>query len=452
MFLNIYINILLGLKLPVNGGWGAAFVSVTLLSVVFLFIIRRRIRQSADMQKQLRERVREKTKELEEQKERAEHSEKVKEQFLANMSHEIRTPMNAIVHANRLLLENDPKEDQLKYLNIIKQSSDNLLIIINDILDLSKIEAGRINFEVLDFNLREQVQSVVNTLKIYADEKKLTLEYHIDDTTPEILTGDPHRLMQILLNLTGNALKFTEKGYVRIAVETVTQTAEEATLKFSVIDTGIGIAQDKLDYIFDMFTQASSSTTRKFGGTGLGLAICKRLVERQGGSIHVLSALGKGSTFYFLLHFKIPEQKTEVAQYSGSKNMEKPKLENLHILLAEDNEFNQMVAVDTIESNIKGVKIDVAKTGKEVIEKIVKTRYDVILMDIQMPEMDGYEATRIIRNMSDKKIHAIPIIAMTASVIKSEVDKCFESGMNAFIGKPFHVDELIDKIASQLQK
>lgn len=415
------------------------------------FFTQRRITQSSRIQKWLREKVKEKTKELEEEKVRAENSEKAKEQFLANMSHEIRTPLNAIVGLTRLLLEKEPKQDQLKYLNSIKHSSDNLLVIINDILDLSKIEAGKINFEKIDFNIKEQLETVITTFQVNAQEKSIRLEYEIDENVPAIIIGDPYRLNQIIMNLTSNAIKFTEKGSITIRVSCIEKSEDEVTLQFNVIDTGIGIAADKLDYIFNIFTQETSSTTRRFGGTGLGLSISKRLVELQNGNINVTSELGKGSDFSFTLHFGISGKKTDVIS-PKRKAVNTAALANLKILLAEDNEFNQMVAVDTLEELIENVTVDIAQNGKEAVDKILNNKYDVVLMDIQMPVMDGYEATRTIRNNSDATINAIPIIAMTASVIKAEVDKCYESGMNAFVGKPFTAEELIEKISKSIHR
>jgi len=432
---------------PWWGTWWVYVIITLAVAVIFNYLVRKRVRDSAEVQRILRERVREKTKELEEEKERAEHSEKVKEQFLANMSHEIRTPMNAILGMTRLLLEKGPREDQLKYLNAIKQSSDNLLVIINDILDLSKIEAGKINFESVGFELAEQVKTVITTIKLNADEKHLDLNCSIADDVPHRIIGDPYRLTQILLNLAGNAVKFTEKGSVSLIVSLVEKNATDAKIKFEVSDSGIGIAQDKLDYIFDMFTQESSSTTRKFGGTGLGLAICKRLVELQGGSIHVESEMGKGSAFSFMITYGIQPDTVQHDITKEKKQVSRDQLKNIAILLVEDNEFNQMVAVDTIRDSIEGVTIDVAVNGKEAVEMVAKNNYDVVLMDIQMPEMDGHAATKLIRKNTDARINSIPIIAMTASVIKAEVDKCFESGMNEFVGKPFSIDELLDKIS-----
>lgn len=444
-------RILLSVHFPERDSW--IFDAVIIIIAVFLLnlLIRRRIRSSADMQKLLRDRVREKTQELEAEKERAEHSEKAKEQFLANMSHEIRTPMNAILQATRLLIEKEPRQEQMKYLNAIRQSSDNLLIIINDILDLSKIEAGRISLEKIDFDLHSQVMSAVNTLKFNADEKKLLLTCDIAPDVPKIVSGDPYRLTQIILNLAGNAIKFTEQGFVKVAVTALNKAHDSSEIHFEISDSGIGIAADKLAYIFDMFTQESSSTTRKFGGTGLGLAICKRLIELQGGSIDVKSRLGDGSQFIFKIVYEVPEHTFENEHPLSGTNINQTNLNGLRILLAEDNDFNQMVAVDSLESAIPGAKIDLAKNGKQAVEFVLKNTYDIILMDIQMPEMDGHEATRIIRKLSDEKINSIPIIAMTASVIKAEVDKCFESGMNAFVPKPFNIDELLTKIASVIK-
>nr|MBP7400793.1 ATPase [Chitinophagales bacterium] len=296
------------LLLATKDTWIYDLLLMVVLAFIIYFFTQRRITQSSRIQKWLREKVKEKTKELEEEKERAENSEKAKEQFLANMSHEIRTPLNAIVGLTRLLLEKEPKQDQLKYLNSIKHSSDNLLVIINDILDLSKIEAGKINFEKIDFNIKEELETVVTTFRLNAEEKSIHLDYEIDDNVPAIIIGDPYRLNQIIMNLTSNAIKFTEKGGITIRVSSIDKSEDEVTLQFNVIDTGIGIAANKLNYIFNIFTQETSSTTRRFGGTGLGLSISKRLVELQNGNINVTSELGKGSDFSFTLHFGISDK------------------------------------------------------------------------------------------------------------------------------------------------
>lgn len=430
------------------------FIDVLLLLLVLtavVFLIRRSIRASAETQRWLREKVKEKTAELEMEMERAENSEKAKEQFLANMSHEIRTPLNAILGMTRLLLEKSPREDQLRYLNAISESSDNLLVIINDILDLSKIEAGKILFEKIAFAPRERIATVINTLQFQAMTKGLDLDFSCAEDVPDRLEGDPYRLNQVLINLAGNAIKFTDKGKVQIHVELQKEALNNIWLRFSVSDTGIGISQDKLQHIFDMFTQETSSTTRKFGGTGLGLAICKRLIELQGGSIRVESELGKGSTFSFAIPYQ-PAQRDAEEHHHPNHGTVSASLANLRILLAEDNEFNKMVAVDTLEEMIPGAVVEVAPNGKIAVEMAIRNSYDIILMDIQMPEMDGYEATKLIRSYNDEKINSIPIIAMTASVIKAEVDKCFECGMNAFVGKPFNPEELMETISKNLNR
>ncbi len=418
------------------------------VGVIFL-VIRRGARASADTQKWLRDKVKEKTAELEQEMERAENSERAKEQFLANMSHEIRTPLNAILGMTRLLLDKEPRSDQMRYLNAIRESSDNLLVIINDILDLSKIEAGKVRFEEISFRLQDRIDTVLNTMQFTADEKRLDLKADMADRLPSVLNGDPYRLNQVLINLVGNALKFTEKGSVRISVRELNRQDDKVDIQFEVTDSGIGIGKDKLQHIFDMFTQESSSTTRKFGGTGLGLAICKRLVELQGGDIEVESEPGKGSTFRFHVPYTISDDTGSAMNRSNTIEADKD-LSGLRILLAEDNEFNKMVAVDTLEELIPGVQVDIATTGKEAVELALKNNYHVILMDIQMPEMDGYEATRLIRSYNNERINSVPIIAMTASVIKSEVDNCFESGMNDFVGKPFNPEELLNTIKRNL--
>jgi signal transduction histidine kinase/ActR/RegA family two-component response regulator len=423
---------------------------VILLAVGVIFlVIRRGARASADTQKWLRDKVKEKTAELEQEMERAENSERAKEQFLANMSHEIRTPLNAILGMTRLLLDKEPRSDQMRYLNAIRESSDNLLVIINDILDLSKIEAGKVRFEEISFRLQDRIDTVLNTMQFTADEKRLDLKADMADRLPSVLNGDPYRLNQVLINLVGNALKFTEKGSVRISVRELNRQDDKVDIQFEVTDSGIGIGKDKLQHIFDMFTQESSSTTRKFGGTGLGLAICKRLVELQGGDIEVESEPGKGSTFRFHVPYTISDDTGSAMNRSNTIEADKD-LSGLRILLAEDNEFNKMVAVDTLEELIPGVQVDIATTGKEAVELALKNNYHVILMDIQMPEMDGYEATRLIRSYNNERINSVPIIAMTASVIKSEVDNCFESGMNDFVGKPFNPEELLNTIKRNL--
>ena len=385
--------------------------------------------------------------ELMKAKQQVEESMKVKEQFLANMSHEIRTPMNAIVGFTDLLLKTPLMEDQKQYIDAIKVSGENLLVIINDILDFSKMQAGKISFEKVPFRL-SQIISITSELMLQKSiEKNTKLSTSVAKNIPDKLIGDPTRLTQILLNLVGNSIKFTDKGEIKIVVELISETPEEAELKFSVIDTGIGISEDKLESIFDSFTQATSDTTRKYGGTGLGLAIVKQLVELHGGQISVKSKPNAGSTFYFNLKYKKNpglETKQEIKKNDDAAITE--LVEGLNILLVEDNVLNQVLAKKVL-TDWKW-NVDVAENGLIAVEKVQRNNYDLILMDIQLPEMDGYEATKYIRTKLSSPKRDMPIMAMTAHAISSEEEKCVAAGMNGYISKPFDQKTLYSKILS----
>ena len=382
-------------------------------------------------------------------KEQAEKAVVIKEQFLTNMSHEIRTPMNGIIGFAKILENTKLNEDQKQSVQAIKKAGQNLMFIINDILDFSKIEADKMTFEEANFSLSKTVNSVIELLVQNAKEKKLKLLCDIDPKIDDNLVGDPTKLTQILLNLVGNALKFTEKGFVELIVTEVQGTESDCLLKFLVVDTGIGIPKDKIDSIFESFNQASNETTRKYGGTGLGLTITKKLVELQGGNITVESTISKGSEFSFSLQYKKVQK--QVLNDTQVKNLTLAPdfLKDTKILLVEDNELNQLLAIKVFEKWKK--KIDVAENGKIAIEKIKNNTYDIILMDIQMPEMDGLELTRFIRkNMGEKS--NTPIIALTAHATVDEERKCLDNGMNDYLSKPYDFNVLLNKLYQNLSK
>jgi signal transduction histidine kinase len=401
------------------------------------------VRQGQLATKQLDQSIRDKEK-AELEKVRAEQSEKFKQQFLANMSHEIRTPMNSIIGLSNLVIKTNLDEVQRKYLNVIRKSSENLLVIINDILDLSKIEAGKMEFEKVPFSLEDALETFYHAMLFKTEEKNLSFKINIAEDTPKVLIGDTTRLIQVLINLTGNAIKFTEKGGVIVDIRPVRIENNSCTLLFSINDTGIGISQVNLGKIFDSFSQASSDTTRKYGGTGLGLTISKQLVEMQGGEINVTSTPGKGTTFSFTIPYEIGD---ETAETKDEKHIgvSPEELRGIKILLVEDNAFNQMVATDTLTDLIGELSIDVAENGRIAVDMVSKNEYDVVLMDIQMPEMDGFESTKNIRQLPGTKGQT-RIMAMTANVTPEEVSKCFECGMNEYISKPFDPQDLINKL------
>lgn len=384
---------------------------------------------------------------IEAEKEKAKASEKAKHQFLANMSHEIRTPMNAIKGMTDILLRRKPKKEQIEYLEGIKESSASLLIIINDILDISKIEADKIDLESIPFSIAEVIKNVNGIMKFKTEEKGLELKTAIPESIPKLI-GDPNRLRQILINLLGNAIKFTEHGSVTTSLKlTASEENDILNVHFTISDTGVGIEKENIEKIFNSFEQAYVDTSRKFGGTGLGLSISKKLITLQKGEIWVESEKGKGSQFHFTIPYTINESKENEIPETSIINTENSveKLKGISILLAEDNAFNAVVAQDELEDAIADVTVVVAENGAIALEQIIQGNFDVVLMDVQMPIMNGYEATKAIRALTDEK-SKIPIIAMTANVLKEEVENCFEAGMDDFIGKPFDTQELIQKI------
>lgn len=376
-------------------------------------------------------------------KEEALQLSKAKETFLSVMSHEIRTPLNAVIGITHILMDDNPTEAQVENLKILNFSSQNLLSLINDVLDFTKIETGNMALESADVNLKDLVSQTLNTLQFKTAEKGVILKSEIDHRIPLFVKGDHTRLYQILINLLGNAVKFTDAGEVKLKLDLIAEQKQSVLVGFEISDTGIGIEHDKIDYIFDTYTQASTDTTRKYGGTGLGLAITKRLIELHNSVIIVESEVGKGSTFKFTIEFKLSEQKTI---YKSNKTSDIPI--DSTILVVDDNYINRVLAQKVLSK--WGIKVDFAENGAIALEKVKKTPYDMILMDLQMPVMDGLEATRAIRKLSGDYFRKLPIIALTASIVTNERLKIFECGMNDYVMKPFIPAALYEKIRSYL--
>jgi PAS domain S-box-containing protein len=375
---------------------------------------------------------------------RAENAVKAKQQFLSNMSHEIRTPMNAIIGFTKVLLKTELTAKQKEYLTSIKMSGDALIVLINDILDLAKVDAGKMTFEQIPFKLSLSISAMLYLFVAKIQEKNLKLIKEYDDRIPEVLLGDPVRLHQIILNLISNAVKFTSRGKITVSIKLLTDNEEKVTIQFSISDTGIGIAKDKISKIFDNFQQASSGTSRLYGGTGLGLAIVKQLVESQEGSISVKSKVEEGSTFSFVLPFL--KTKEEAATELEIVEVDS-EITDIKILVAEDIPLNQLLMRTLLDDF--GFECDIAANGKLAIEMLRSKSYDIILMDLQMPEMNGFEATEYIRYTMNS---SIPIIALTADVTTVDLAKCKAVGMNDYIAKPVDDRLLYSKIVGLVKK
>ena len=374
----------------------------------------------------------------------AEESVKSKQQFLSNMSHEIRTPMNAIIGFTKVVLKTELTAKQKEYLQAIKISGDALIVLINDILDLAKVDSGKMTFEQFPFKMSLSLSAMLHLFETKIHEKNLILVKEYDKRIPEVLLGDSVRLHQIILNLVSNAVKFTSKGVITVKTSLLKETPEDVTIEFAVTDTGIGISVDKLEKIFENFQQASSGTSRVFGGTGLGLAISKQLVENQGGQISVKSKLEVGSTFSFILTFQKTNELVEIENEIINENLE---ANNIKVLVVEDIALNQLLMKTLLDDF--GFERDIVSNGKIAIEKLKTNTYDVILMDLQMPEMNGFEATEYIRKTMKSNI---PIIALTADVTTADLAKCKAVGMNDYVSKPVDERLLFKKIIGLVKK
>ncbi len=396
-----------------------------------------------------RRELEQKNRQIETEKHKAENSEQVKEQFLSKMNHEIRIPMTTIVGSVNILLKNKHLDSQGKYLSAIRQSSENLLVIIDDILDLTSLEAGRVKLEAVPFSIAGELDNIGQMLSFKAAEKGVDLRIEIPDHLPETVIGDPIRLSQVLMNLAGNGIKFTDEGHVTIAVQVAGREEDRFRFRFEVRDTGIGIPPDRVDRIFRSFTQADSETTRKYGGTGLGLTISKQLVEMQGGHLGVTSEPGMGSCFFVELDYRVEEREDRSRKRDPGPGEE--VLKGLKVLIVEDDEFNVMVLRDTLSTALEEVRLEVATDGRAALDLWAAGEPDIILLDIELPEMNGHEVARAIRR-SGRTGNGVPIIAMTANALPREMEECFNSGMNEFIPKPFDPDDLLLKINQLISK
>jgi PAS domain S-box-containing protein len=369
-------------------------------------------------------------------RDRALEASRIKSEFLANVSHELRTPMNGIIGLTELVLVNPLSAEQLEYLEMIKSSADSLLGLLNDLLDFSRMEAGKLALVPVPFDLRKHLDDVVKPMRFRAGAKGLRFVHDVDAGVPENVIGDPDRLRQVLINLAGNAIKFTHEGSVRLRVRLVSAINRRAVLRFTVRDTGIGIPAESQTVIFQPFTQADGSTTRKYGGSGLGLSISTQLVEMMGGTITVESQPGEGSTFEFSAPFLLPADEPEPARDKKAERPGPPAMPSCDILLAEDNLVSQRLVTRMLEK--QGHRVTVASNGREAVETAERRAFDLIFMDVQMPEMDGLQATAALRRLGVRT----PVVALTARAMTGDRERCLDAGMNTYLSKPVRMGEI----------